>query len=358
MDVNLEELRGQIDKVDREIVDRLNERVRLAAEIGRLKHQADEPLYVPAREEEVFEKLLELSDGPLDEPPLRAIYREIISASIALEKKMIIGYLGPEATFTHQAAIKNFGSSLNYKPLHTIGEVFEEVERGDCDYGVVPIENSTEGAVFHSLDMLVETDLTVIAQIYLPIRHCLISQHELNDIESVLSKDQALGQCREWLRRNLAHAQLVPVASTSSAVERAKQDTKTAAIAGHLAAELHGLPVLVEDIQDKKENVTRFLVIGPKASARREKTNYKTSVVLSVKDRVGALQEALEPFSDRKLNLSKIESRPSRRKAWDYYFFVDVLGHHEDDLVSEALGELEENCPFVKCLGSYPVTET
>ena len=356
--MDMEQLRRQIDKVDREIVDRLHERVRLAAEIGQLKNERDEPLYVPAREDEVLQKLCKLGEGPLEDSSLRAIYREIISASIALEKKLVIGYLGPEATYTHQAAIKNFGSSLDYKPLKTIGEVFEEVERGDCDYGVVPIENSTEGAVFHSLDMLVETDLTVIAQVYLPISHCLISRHTLDEIETVLSKDQALGQCREWLRRNLPDAQLVSVTSTSSAVDRAKEESNAAAVASHLAAEQRGLPVLVEGIQDKKENVTRFLVIGAKAPARREEVNYKTSVVMSVKDRAGALQEALAPFSSRNLNLSKIESRPSHRKAWDYYFFVDVLGHCEDSLVSEALGELENSCPFVKCLGSYPEAET
>ncbi len=355
--MDLEELRGKIDEVDREIVDHLNERVRLATEIGRLKSAEDVPLYVPAREEEVFQKLSALSKGSLDESSLRAIYREIISASIALEKKLVIGYLGPEATFTHQAAIKNFGNSLTYKPLNSIGEVFDEVERGDCDYGVVPIENSTEGAVFHSLDMLVDTDLTIIAQVHLASRHCLISRHSLDEIEIVLSKDQALGQCREWLRRNLPTAQLVPVGSTSLAVERAKDETKAAAIAGALAAELRGMPVLAEGVQDNKDNVTRFLVIGRQASARREEVSYKTSVVLSVKDRVGALQEALAPFSDRNLNLSKIESRPSRRKAWDYYFFVDFLGHREDSLVSEALRELETNCPFIKCLGSYPDSE-
>ncbi len=352
--MDLEELRGKIDEVDREIVDHLNERVRLATEIGRLKSAEDVPLYVPAREEEVFQKLSALSKGSLDESSLRAIYREIISASIALEKKLVIGYLGPEATFTHQAAIKNFGNSLTYKPLNSIGEVFDEVERGDCDYGVVPIENSTEGAVFHSLDMLVDTDLTIIAQVHLAIRHCLISSHSLDEIEIVLSKDQALGQCREWLRRNLPTAQLVPVGSTSLAVERAKDETKAAAIAGALAAELRGMPVLAEGVQDNKDNVTRFLVIGRQASARREEVSYKTSVVLSVKDRVGALQEALAPFSDRNLNLSKIESRPSRRKAWDYYFFVDFLGHREDPLANEALAELDANCPFMKCLGSYP----
>jgi chorismate mutase / prephenate dehydratase len=354
--MDLEKLRGKIDVVDRKIVDHLNERVRLAAEIGHLKNEQGDPLYVPAREEEVFSKLSKLSDGPLEQGPLRAIYREIISASIALEKNLIIGYLGPEATYTHQAALKNFGNSLTYKPLKSIGEVFEEVERGDCDYGVVPIENSTEGSVFHSLDTLVETELTIIAQLCLPIRHCLISAHPLNEIQVVLSKDQALGQCREWLRRNLPDAQLVPVASTSSAVDRAKKESGSAAIAGALAAELHGLPVMAEGVQDMKKNVTRFLVIGRNSPARREEVSYKTSVVLSVKDMVGALQTALSPFSSRDLNLTKIESRPSRRKAWDYYFFVDVLGHRDDSLVGEALTELETTCPFVKCLGSYPDT--
>ncbi|MEL0119031.1 MAG: prephenate dehydratase [Opitutae bacterium] len=354
--MSLEDLRQQIDSIDREIVERLNRRVLLASEIGNIKAESGAGMYVPVREEEVFRKLEQLQvDGPLDSRAIRAIYREIISASIALEKPLVIGYLGPEATYTQQAALKNFGSSVEYRPYNNIADVFHQVEKGDADYGVVPVENSTEGAVFHSLDMLAETDLKITAQVYLPIEHCLLSSAPLEEITEVHSKDQALGQCRKWLRTNLPNATIVECSSTARAVEIARDKPRIAAIASSLAGELYDVPVIQRNIQDRAENITRFLVIARASGpAGNGDVPQRTSIVFSLKDRIGALQSALEPFSKRDVNLCKIESRPSRRKPWDYYFFIDCLGHFDDSLVQQSFAELESMCSVAKWLGSYP----
>jgi chorismate mutase/prephenate dehydratase len=351
---NLDKQREQIDKIDADIVQSLNQRLRIAHEIGKIKTESGADFYDPAREAEVFKKLSNLNQGPLNQSALKAIYREVISASIALEKDLQVAFLGPEATYTHQAVLKNFGVSLKATPMKTISDVFSAVEAGDCDYGVVPIENSTEGAVFHSMDELVESDLKICAQVYLPIEHCLISQSSLESIKEVHSKDQALGQCREWLRRNLPNAELVESHSTASAVEIAAERPEVAAIASSIAAELNKVAIVQKGIQDNSENVTRFLVIGKTDVRPLGEGNDKTSLVISLKDQSGALEKALMPFAKRGINLSKIESRPSRKKAWDYFFFVDLIGHIEEESVQAAIEELKECSSFVKWLGSYP----
>lgn len=352
--MSLEELRAQIDEIDRDVIRLLNERVRLAAQIGHVKRSEGAEIYVAKREEEVLQKLLGENQGPLTEPAVRAIYREIMSAAIALEKTTVIAYLGPEATFTHQAALKKFGAMLNYMPLHTITDVFIAVEKGEADYGVIPIENSTEGAVFHSLDMLVESDLKIAAQVFLEIEHHLISPTDKSSITKVYSKDQAIGQCRRWLHKNLPNAVCLEAESTSKAVEIARDNPGAAAIASSLAAEMYGVPIVASNIHDKADNMTRFLVVGRKSSGALGEGKDKSSYVFSLNDTPGALLKALEPFNKRSLNLTKIESRPSKKRAWDYYFFVDVLGHNEDENLQEAIAELKVQCPFVKWLGSYP----
>ncbi len=352
--MDLEALRKKIDAVDLEIIERLNARVRLADEVGQAKLKQGAQTYVPSREEKVFERLLAANPGPLTPAALKSIYREIISASIALQKELRVAYLGPEAAYTHQAALKNFGSSLKFQPCATIPDVFAAVERGEADHGVVPVENSTEGAVFHSLDMLTETELKIVAQVYLPIEHCLISREPMEKIRLVYSRDQGLGQCRDWLRRNLPKAQVEAVESTSAAVLRAKDAPGAAAIASRLAAELYGVPVVASGIQDMADNVTRFFVLGRHVSPPLSQGRDKTSLVFSLHDKPGALLQALEPFSSRGVNLSKIESRPSRQKAWHYYFFIDCIGHWEDAAIQEAVTALKRDCPFVKWLGSYP----
>lgn len=354
----LQPIREQIDHLDRELVRTLNERLTLAAEIGRLKRNTGGQIYVPEREDAVFRKVTALSQGPIKSEALQAIYREIMSAAIALEKPLQIAYLGPEATYTHVAAIKKFGASVNYQPIATISDVFTAVEKGEADYGIIPIENSTEGSVREALDGFVESELKAVAQIYLEINHALISATPLDKIERVYSKDQALAQCRAWLQRHLPHAQLIDTASTAKAVEVAREEPGAAAIAAELAAQVQGVPVLARNIQDRNDNTTRFFVIGKKASGPVGGGRDLTSLVISLGEAAaansGALMRMLTPFGSRGLNLSKVESRPSKRRPWDYLFFIDVTGHYDDPAMKEAVAELRAFCPLVKWLGSYP----
>ncbi|MDQ8205153.1 prephenate dehydratase [Pelagicoccus sp. SDUM812003] len=352
--MDLDTLRKKIDEIDLQVLELLNERVRTAAEIGHVKRLEGSPIYVASREEQVLSKLGKLNKGPLKDEAIRAIYREIMSAAIALEKPMRIAYLGPEATYTHQAANKKFGASIEYIPAPAIPDVFHMVSKGEADHGVIPIENSTEGAVSHSMDMFFESDLKICAQIFMPISHCLISQSPVEAIERVYSKDQAIGQCRKWLHAHLSNASLHTCDSTTQAVQVAKKDPKAAAIASVLASDLYGVPVVKEGIQDRSDNTTRFLVIAKESSGYVEGVAFKSSFLLSIDDSVGALERALHVFSSRNLNLSKIESRPNGKTAWEYSFFVDVIGHYEQDTIAEAIEELRGFCPFVKWLGSYP----
>jgi chorismate mutase/prephenate dehydratase len=352
--MDLDALRKEIDAVDQELLERLNKRVQLAQKVGHYKLERGMEVYVPSREEEVFGKLQASNKGPLPAKAVRAIYREIISAAISLEKPIKVAYLGPEATYTHQAALKNFGSSIPFLSMNSVPDVFTAVKRGDADYGVVPVENSTQGTVISTLDMLVESELTIVAQIYLQIAHCLISRSPLDKITSVHSKDNALGQCRQWLARMLPGVELVDSASTAASVEYAAEHPEAAAIASSIAADLYGVPIVEENVMDKTDNVTRFLVIGKSPTPMLGNGRDKTSLVFSLHDEAGSLLKALASFSSRGINLSKIESRPSRRRVWDYYFYVDIIGHREEPQVAEALAELKELCPVLKWLGSYP----
>jgi chorismate mutase/prephenate dehydratase len=354
--MDLEALRREIDAVDQELLERLNRRVELAQRVGHYKLERGMEVYVPSREEEVFGKLTANNKGPLPPQAVRSIYREIISAAISLEKPLKVAYLGPEATYTHQAALRNFGSSIPFMPMRTVPDVFAAVRAGDADYGVVPVENSTQGTVISTLDMLVESELTIVAQIYLQISHCLISLSPLSQIRSVHSKDNALGQCRQWLARMLPHAELVESPSTAASVRYAKEHPEAAAIASHVAAELYDVPIVEKNVMDRHDNVTRFLVIGKNATPMLGQGRDKTSLVFSLHDEAGSLLKAMRPFSDRGINLCKIESRPSRRKAWDYFFYVDIIGHREEPHVREAIEELGAMCPVLKWLGSYPDT--
>ncbi len=355
--MDLESLRKEIDRIDAEIVERLNERVRLASDIGKVKQKEGAAVYVPTREEEIVGRLKAQSKGMLSEGALRAIYREVFSAARAQQRPTRVAYLGPEATYTHQAALKNFGRSLDYLSLATVPDVFSAVRRGDADYGVVPVENSTEGTVISTLDMLVEVGLTIVAQIHLEISHCLISRSSLEDIRTVHSKDNALGQCRAWLARMLPGRELIDASSTAAAVKYALEHPEAAAIASREAATVYDLPIQAERINDVMDNVTRFFVIGSHGTSRLGDGRDKSSFVFTLPDNnPGALIKALFPFSMRGINISKIESRPSRKKLWDYFFYIDVNGHREDPILAEAIEELERFCPFLKWLGSYPNT--
>ena len=356
--MNLEPIREKIDQLDAQLVTLINERLTLAGEIGKIKRKEGGQIYVAEREDAVIRKVTKQNEGPIKHEALQAIYREIMSAAIALEKPLLIAYLGPEASNTHAAAMKKFGASVNYHAMATIGDIFTAVEKGETDYAVIPIENSTEGSVRETLDSFVESDLKIVAQIYLEISHALISNSPLEGIERVYSKDQAIAQCRHWLQRHLPHAQLVDAPSTSRAVQFAKDESGTAAIASELAAEHYGVPVLERNIQDKADNTTRFFVLGKKASGPVGGGKDLTSFLVSLGDEAashsGALLKMLMPLAERGINLSKIESRPSKKRPWDYYFFLDVTGHFDDANMKEALVELKKFCPMVKWLGSFP----
>ncbi|MES2694467.1 MAG: prephenate dehydratase [Verrucomicrobiota bacterium] len=356
--MDLAPIRDKIDALDTQLVNILNERLKLAAEIGKVKRNAGGQIYVAEREDAVFRKVTGQNAGPIRNEALRAIYREIMSAAIALEKPLLIAYLGPEASNTHAAALKKFGASVDYHAMPTVSDIFTAVEKGETDYAVIPIENSTEGSVREALDSFVESDLKVVAQIYLEINHALISNSPLESIQRVYSKDQAIAQCRHWLQRHLPHAQLIDAPSTSRAVQMVKQETGAAAIAGELAAEHYGVAIVERNIQDKKDNTTRFFVIGKRASGAVGGGKDVTSLLVSLGDEAashsGALLKMLMPLAERGINLSKIESRPSKKRPWDYYFFLDVTGHHDDTAMKDALLELRKFCPVVKWLGSYP----
>ena len=355
---NLGPIREQIDQLDRQMVELLNRRLALAAEIGKVKRSTGGQIYVPEREDAVLRKVAALNQGPIKNEALQAIYREIMSAAIALEKPLLIAYLGPEATNTHAAAMKKFGASVDYHAMATIGDIFTAVEKGEADYAVIPIENSTEGSVRETLDSFVESELKIVAQIYLEITHALISTSPLEKIDKVYSKDQALAQCRNWLSRHLPHAQLIDASSTARAVQIARETPGVAAVSSELSAQFYGVPVVANSIQDKADNTTRFFVLGKRPSGAVGGGRDMTSLIVSLGDEAashsGALLRMLMPLAERGINLSKIESRPSKKRPWDYYFFLDVTGHYDDPPMREALAELRKFCPMVKWLGSYP----
>jgi chorismate mutase/prephenate dehydratase len=353
--MSLQEHRQAIDKLDEEIIRLLNERTRHALEIGAIKLKAGEEIYAPHRELAVLDRLCRLNEGPVTNQSLRAIYREIMSSALSLEKSMTIAYFGPEATFTHQAAIRRFGSSLHYAPQKTIADVFNEVSRNRADYGVVPVENSTEGIVTHTLDMFVDSDLKIVAQIILPVQHCLVGKTSFEDIRKVYSHPQALAQCRTWLQNHLPQAEVIESSSTTRAAELAAVEKDSGAIASSLAAERYHLQILKANIQDNSANATRFLVLGRQCSPPTGRD--RTSLMLSIADKVGALHKALAPMRRHKLNMTRIESRPIKRRPWEYFFFLDCDGHAQDENVARAIAQLEKHCTQVKVLGSYPNAE-
>jgi chorismate mutase / prephenate dehydratase len=353
--MNISDHRKAIDKLDEQIVRLLNDRTRHVLEIGQMKLKAGEEIYAPHRELAVLQRICRRNSGPITNDALRAIYREIMSSALSLEKSMTIAFLGPEATFTHQAAVRRFGSSLRYSAQKTISDVFAEVSRNRADYGVVPVENSTEGVVTHTLDMFVDSELKIVAQIVMPIQQCLVGNCGRSQIKKLFSHPQALAQCRVWLQNNLPHVEVIETSSTTRAAEHAAENKNAAAIASSLAAERCGLRVLESDIQDSSGNVTRFLVLGRQVSPSTG--HDRTSLMLSISHEVGALHSALAAFRRYRLNMTRIESRPSKRKAWEYYFFVDCDGHMNDTRVAKAIQLLNEHCNLVKVLGSYPNSE-
>ncbi len=355
MPEDIQRYRKEIDRIDDEILRLLNERSKNVMEIGKIKKQSDREgnLHTPGREAEIVDRLMRQNRGPFPNEAIRPVYREIMSASLSLEGPQRVAYLGPRATFTHLACIQKFGESAQYVPVNSIKDVFNEVERGRANFGVVPIENSTEGVVNHTLDMFIDSNLLIYGEVLQEVSHHLLSKADrIEDVKKIYSHPHAIAQCRNWLEANLPHVPLAEVASTSRAAELCADEHSAAAIASDLAGQLYGLKVLKSRIEDNINNFTRFLVLSQKPPERTGKD--KTSVMLSVKDKVGALYELLRPFASHGLNLTKIESRPSRRKAWEYLFFVDIEGHVEEERVKKALEEIKSRCLFLKILGSYP----
>ena len=353
--MTIPEHRKAIDKLDAQVVKLLNERTRHVLAIGEIKLKAGEEIYAPHRERAVFQRIARLNEGPITEESLIAIYREVMSSALSLQKTLRIAYLGPEATFTHQAAIQRFGGSLRYASQKTIADVFTEVSKRRADYGVVPVENSTEGVVTHTLDMFVDSDLKIVAQIVLPVRHCLLSFSPRAQIKKLYAHPQSLGQCRVWVQTHLPHVEIIETSSNARSAEFAAKDKTSAAIAGVLAAEKYRVPILEYDIQDNVANATRFLVLGRQSPPPTG--HDRTSFLFSVADKAGALYQALAPLRRYRINMTKIESRPSKRKAWEYFFFVDCAGHVNDQKVRKALHLLGQHCSYVKVLGSYPDAE-
>ena len=352
--VPLSKLRIQIDAIDDQLLKLLNERAELVHEVGEVKKKDGLEIYAPEREEKLLQALVAKSQGRLPEKSIRAIYREVMSAALALEQDLGIAYLGPEGTWTHQAALSKFGASVRYVPQASFADVFNEVARSHADYGVVPIENSTEGAVNHTLDLFADSPLKICAQVLLRIENALMATGPRDQIRRLYSHPQVFGQCRSWLQREFPDAEKIEVSSTTRAAQIAKDETGSAALGGKLAADLYGLTVLETSVQDSATNTTRFLVLGHKTCPPTGKD--RTSIMFSVRDHPGSLFHALTPFSEFNINLSKIESRPSKRKDWEYFFFVDIKGHCEDKELVRALEELESHCSFIKILGSYPDT--
>ncbi len=351
---SLDTLRDKIDRLDAQVLTLLNRRARLAQQIGNQKGEKQRAAYVPSRERAIFARLAELNTGPLPDESVQAVYREIISASRALEQSFRIAYLGPEASYAHMAACEQFGSKAEFVPVATIPHIFAEVKSGQVTYGVVPVENSGQGSVAITLDLFIESNLHIIAERSLEIRHCLLSRAKKRErIGRVLAHPQALAQCQDWLATHLPGVPTEAASSNSRAAELVRSDTHAAAIAGRLAAERYRLNVLDSDIQDQAANYTRFAVLS-RCPQRGEPTgDNKTSLVLSVRDEAGVLYQVLKPFADHSINLLRIESRPLKGRPWEYVFFIDIEGHASEAPIADALREIKPRCVSVKVLGSY-----
>lgn len=358
--VTLDDLRVRIDDVDQRLVSLLNERARLVVDVGKLKRGDGTPIYAPHREQMVLGRALKNNAGPLLDRTVEAVYREIMSGSFALEQPLRIGFLGPLGSFSHEAAQKQFGSSVSFEDLHEIRGVFTEVERGHVDYGLVPIENSTIGGVVETLDAFREYAgrVNIYTEVALGVRMCLLANCQPREVKRIHSKSEALSQCRQWLATQYPKAELIPAASTSRAVQLARAEellepgSGSAAIGSRLGGQLHQVEVLFEGIEDDPSNVTRFFVISKQRALRSG--DDKTSIMFTTADQPGALVDVLAAFRDAGVNLSHIDKRPSGRENWQYTFFIDAVGHREDEAVAAAIDAASRLCKELTVLGSYP----
>lgn len=348
----LEKLRKKIDTIDSRLVELLNERARIVVEVGKLKSKTDRPIYAPDREKAVFEKIARINKGPLPDKTLSAIWREMMSGSFFLERPLRIAYLGPEGSFSHNAATLKFGQSVEYEAVADIRTIFDEVSKEHCDLGVVPIENSAGGGVSESLDAFVDSDVMICAEVYMTIHHNLLANCPFDKIEKVYSKPEVFAQCRNWLSATFEESRTIAVASSAKAAQMAAQEPNSAAIGSLIAAEIYGLKVLCSNIEDIACNVTRFLIISQEDT--KPTGEDKTSLLFSTAHKTGALVDVLEVFRKYGLNLTNIESRPSKKREWEYYFFVDFLGHKTEEKAQKAMEDIRRHCLQLSVLGSFP----
>lgn len=354
--MDISELRKKIDAIDKKMVEMINERAECAIEIGRMKNKGAKSVFAPEREKQVLAGVLKNNKGPLSDKAMGAVFREVISACRALEKPIRVAYFGPAGSNTHIASILKFGDSTDFIPSNTIPDVFNAVEKKEANYGVVPVENSTEGIVNHTLDMFLLSDLRICAEIYAPISHNLLSSgNDIKQIKRIYSIGQAIAQCRNWLATNMPGVEILEVSSTAKGAKMCEGYPTSAAIASSLAAREYGLNVLVEGIEDSPHNRTRFLVVGNSKPQPCGKD--KTSVVFAVPNKSGSLYHALTVFDSEGINLTMIESRPTKQLPWEYIFFVDCQGHEHDEAIQRALEKLNKMALFVRVLGSYPEAE-
>jgi chorismate mutase/prephenate dehydratase len=350
--MSLEELRRQIDALDAKIVDLLNERANVVVEVGKVKQQTNSPIYAPDREKAVLEKIRGLNRGPLSNRSLEAIYRELMSGSFALERPLKIAFLGPQGTFSHEVAVRKFGSSVDYVPLADIPAVFHEVVRGHVDYGLVPVENSIHGGVIDTLDAFLSSSAKICAEVLITVHHNLLAKEPWERIKTIYSKPEAFTQVRQWLGDVAKDRDTQPAPSTGKAAELAATTPGAAAIGSRLAGEIHGLRVLFENIEDNPDNVTRFFVIGREPA--RKTGDDKTAIMFTTAHKPGALAEVLDVFKENGINLTDIEKRPSKKVNWEYYFFIDAQGHADDERMKSAIAEARQHCLQLTVLGSYP----
>ena len=349
---DLEVLRQRIDELDRQIVELLNRRAEIVVQVGRAKQADGTPIYAPDREQVVLRRIRELNRGPLPARTLQAIYRELMSGSFALEKPLRIGYLGPEGSHSHLASQRKFGSSVEYRPLADVRAVFEEVARGHCDLGLVPVENSVIGGIMETLDSFIDTNVVICAEVLQEIHHNLLANCPPDQIHTIASKPEVLAQCRKWLSTSFKKVELLPVASSSRAAETAATRPGMAAIGSTLASELYNLKIVFANIEDDPHNMTRFFVIS--TTPAKGTGDDKTAIMFTTAHRAGALVEVLNVFSKYGINLTNIDTRPSKRRNWEYYFFVDAEGHKDDEKFTLALKEAAEHCGELHVLGSFP----
>ena len=354
--MSLEELRKKIDEIDVKLVELVNERARVVVEIGKVKTGNSVPIYAPDREKAVLDKIAAVNRGPLPNATLVAVWRELMSGSFFLERPLRIAYLGPAGSFSHTAALLKFGQSVEYEGVADIRAIFDEVSKGHGDFGLVPVENSAGGGVRETLDGFIESDVLICGEIHMAIHHNLLANCPIDRIERIYSQPEVFAQCRNWLSSMAKEAETMPVASSARAAERARTEKGAAAIASAVAAEIYGLKILCPDIEDIANNITRFLVISKEDA--KPTGDDKTIILFSTAHRTGALVDVLNVFKDYDLNMTNIGSRPNKKREWEYYFFVDFLGHRSDEHVAAALNEARRHCLQLSVLGSFPRSTT